>query len=439
MIGVLFLCLVCTVAQLPGLLLRYVPFAAKVELRQKKRLLALYGAALLLNFAVCLGVSLTVGMGVAFCKFNLLGFWILTACVNALVMRGKAWEHLFTFGLVSIILILLLSVSVYLWRFLPAMPLPMAIGVVQGLFLVLWAALHPLLKRILRHIVTPFFEEYDSADYRRDLWFVPVAMTLACFTALPLDQEIANLRQLISRLMIGVATIFVCRETAYDYTKMRERIALSHQLHLQKQYYSALSDNVAEARRARHDLKHHTAVLSGLLEQDKLDKLKDYLTALQGNGRLTENIPYTGNAAADGVLYHYMVRGREEGIRFHVDCAFSEVDIPDVPFCSLLGNALDNSLTACLTVPREERFIQVRAKTEPGLLLITIDNSFDGILEKRGDVLLSRKQKNEPGIGISSMQAICREYNGTCRFEGNGSIFEASFLFPGRRRETTAT
>ena len=428
MIGGILMCCACTLSHVPGLVLRYVPFSGKANQRQKRCLLLLYSGALLLNLAAYLAAEFSFGAGVAFYKIDLLVFWIFTALINAWVLRGKAWEHLFTFGLVAIILIMLLSVGVYIQLLLPPMDFYMAISMVMLITLALWGLLYRFLKQLMLNTVTPFIEEYDSKDYRRDLWFVPIAMSLACFTALPLNEDITNLQQLISRLMIGVATLFVCRSTSYDYAQMRERIALHYQLSLQKQYYSALADNAAEIRKMRHDFKHHVAALNALLEQDSLEPLKEYMLELEGSRPMTEVIPYTGNAAADGVLYHYMVLGQAEGIRFEIHCAFSGGVLPDVSLCSLLGNALDNAVTACQTVPKEERFIRVRSRTEGDLLILTIDNSFDGMLERRGELLLSRKREHEPGIGISSMQSICKEHGGTCRFEAKGRVFEASFL-----------
>ena len=47
---------------------------------------------------------------------------------------------------------------------------------------------------------------------------------------------------------------------------------------------------------------------------------------------------------------------------------------------------------------------------------------------KKEEKILSRKRKDEAGIGIRSMQQICEKYNGTSRFEAAGNQFEASFM-----------
>lgn len=420
------MCFLCTASHVPGLILRYAPFAGMVKPGQKRTLLFVYAAALILNFAVYLFQELTVGTGVAFFKGNLLIFWILLTLVNGLVIREKPWEHLFAFGLVAIIIIMLLSVGAYVQEVLPFINIRTSLGIANLVMLTLSCILYLPLKKLMMSTVTPFLD-YDSKNYRRDLWFVPIAMSLACFLALPFDSDIATLQQLISRLLIGVATLFVCRSTAYDYWQMREKIALSDQLRLQKRYYSALADNVAEARRSRHDFKHHVSAINAMLESGSVEELRAYMRDFQGNSAMSAMIPYTGNAAADGVLYHYMVQAQEAGIHFEVECTLTGVKLPDVELCCLLGNALDNAVTAC-SYGVGNRFVRVASQQENGLLILTVDNSFDGVLECRGDIFLSRKRDNQPGLGIPSMRAICEKNGGTCRFESDGQMFEASFL-----------
>ena len=46
------------------------------------------------------------------------------------------------------------------------------------------------------------------------------------------------------------------------------------------------------------------------------------------------------------------------------------------------------------------------------MLLLTVDNSFDGMILKKEEKILSRKRKDEAGIGICSMQQICENIMG---------------------------
>ena len=63
------------------------------------------------------------------------------------------------------------------------------------------------------------------------------------------------------------------------------------------------------------------------------------------------------------------------------------------------------------------------------MLLITVDNSFDGILLQEKDKIYSKKrEKGEEGIGILSIKKLCGKNGGTCKFEADGNRFQVSFL-----------
>jgi sensor histidine kinase YesM len=64
------------------------------------------------------------------------------------------------------------------------------------------------------------------------------------------------------------------------------------------------------------------------------------------------------------------------------------------------------------------------------MLAITIDNNFDGVIEKEGGVYLSRKSSEDRprGIGISSVQAVAQKYGGEARFEAKGNVFQVSVM-----------
>ena len=105
------------------------------------------------------------------------------------------------------------------------------------------------------------------------------------------------------------------------------------------------------------------------------------------------------------------------------------MSIADTDLCCLIGNALDNAVTACKGYDGE-RYISVAAQREKELLMLTIDNSFDGILLQKEGKILSRKRVEEEGIGIRSMEQICEKYGGISRFQADGNRFEVSFMLP---------
>lgn len=70
----------------------------------------------------------------------------------------------------------------------------------------------------MRKTVTPFLD-IDSEDYWNNIWFIPIAMFLSGLLSHGLEEYTATVHQLISRILLGMATIVLCHRIAQDYRK----------------------------------------------------------------------------------------------------------------------------------------------------------------------------------------------------------------------------
>ena len=118
---------------------------------------------------------------------------------------------------------------------------------------------------------------------------------------------------------------------------------------------------------------------------------------------------------------------KEHGISFDYK-KINPPQISDVDLCTLLGNALDNAVTACKNV-KENAFIQVISNGEGAGMQLLIRNSFDGIVKKDKDKFLTRKTKGDHGIGISSMQEICQKNDILMKIAYTDNTFDVLFVF----------
>ena len=139
------------------------------------------------------------------------------------------------------------------------------------------------------------------------------------------------------------------------------------------------------------------------------------------------SIPYTGNAAADGMLFHYAGLADKNGIAFTVSGTIENGCIAEIDLCTLLGNALDNAMAGAATAPGE-RWVSFTVSTEAAMLTFLVQNSFDGVLLESGDRLLTRKGDGAHGIGLSSMQSVCRRYGGSMTVRSDDNTFSLMLM-----------
>ena len=365
-------------------------------------------------------------MTIAFYKFNLLFYCVVMGIVNILVIKGYTKEHLFSFGLTALIVWLTLSIGVYITDKIGYGKLNQGLILETAIGFALYGIFYYWYRKLMCRTITPFLD-IDSEDYWNNIWFIPMAMFLSGLLSHGLEEYTATVNQLISRILIGLATIVFCHRVAQDYRKMQEKLQMNEQLEMQKKYYRSLTEAVETEREVRHNFKHQLAALKGFLDTGNSEELSLYCDDLETVLLNITEIPYTGNAAADGVLYHYACMAKEKKISFQVCCKLDNLSMSDTDLCCLLGNALDNAVTACERY-EGERYISISSEKNQDMLLLTVDNSFDGIVIKRDDKILSRKRDNKEGLGIRSMKQICEKYDGISRFEAEEYQFEASFM-----------
>lgn len=420
------LSLFCTLSRVPGLLLRYIPFRREATQKQKKILYLCYAAALSFNMILFWKAGKEDAMTNTVYLYSMFLFGLLMAGVNMLVIRGRTFEHMFTCGLNMCMVTMTITISSYLEKYcLDSTGVWRYIHNAWLMCLICFIA-YPLFQLIIMHTVTPFLM-IESQGYWRWIWPIPCLIYLACIFLLPTDYSLLTVNEVTAVVLLNGAAMIICFCITEDYQRLMERQQMDQQLNRQKEYYAELTNRVEETRKLRHDYKNHLMAIRGFVERNDKEGLLHYCDELNVPGVKNTVIPYTGNAAADGVLYHYMGLAEEKGIDFHFSGGFLNVRIDDLDLCVLLGNALDNAVTACKTI-KEGRFINLAVSVEGDVLMIMVRNSYDGKVQEENGELLSRKRDHRAGVGLRSIKDICKKYQGSMQIQYQEKEFDCLML-----------
>ena len=202
---------------------------------------------------------------------------------------------------------------------------------------------------------------------------------------------------------------------------------INRQLELQGEQYNMLREHIAETKTARHDLRHHLSLLHSYINAGEYEKLKAYVDEYADSLSIDAEVFFCDNYAVNSILRHYAEIAKNDNIRFEVLLELPEnTGVNDSDFCIVFGNCIENAIEACRKLD-EGRFIKISSKHTGKMLAITIDNSFDGKIEKAGDAFMSLNHEGE-GIGISSVKAIAAKYGGAAQFEAKNDVFQASIM-----------
>lgn len=424
----IFMAVEVTLCYIPGTLLRYIPFATKTTSKQKRTLFFSYFLVLFLN-AIALFFALTdldtattfVRLDIIICQFPLV-------LLNILIIQGYIREHLFTFGVSTTCLYMLLSISSYipqLFTWMNQWSQYLFGTVLYALFMVL--GYFPI-RAILRKTVSPFLS-MDCRDYWKSIWFIPIFLFLSMFLALPITQSINTLSLLLSRLLSSVSIVAFCYIVATNHKTLMEKQALTEQLDMAKVHYASLQTKVEDTRKMNHDLKHMIILIRHYIDTDDKPGLIEFCDTTEESVLAGSDIPYTGNSAVDGVIYSFKKKAEENNIHFQYKGNLANGNISDMDICVLLGNVLDNAITGCLTI-NENRNITVVAETEANTLSFIVQNTFDGIVNINSGKIHSRRRENRIGVGLDSMLSICEKYGGSMKTQWDAHTFTVLFILP---------
>ena len=202
----------------------------------------------------------------------------------------------------------------------------------------------------------------------------------------------------------------------------------NHFLSLQQERYENLCMAIEEAKQARHDIRHHFVQLSSLAEQGDMEKIKKYLSAT--TEKISDyNLHFCENQAVDSVFGYYSTLAQKENIPFHALVSLpTDLSIDEINLCLVFSNLLENAIQASVKTEPARR--KINAEVYPHhnhLLLIHVENTFDGKIQQENNIFQSSKRSGN-GIGIESVRHITAKNGGACDFTYEDGIFSAKIM-----------
>jgi sensor histidine kinase regulating citrate/malate metabolism len=201
-----------------------------------------------------------------------------------------------------------------------------------------------------------------------------------------------------------------------------------------KQLHNMDSGGVyTEIRGMRHDMKNHLSNIRLLMKQSaaentgSIPELNEYINRM---GETLEKLDFafkTGNSVSDVVIHQAYIKARQNGIRFDSEFFYpSALDVNAYDLAVILQNALENACEACITVPEEKRFINIRSRIKGEIFFVEVSNSYTGKVSLDSQTGLPPTSKTESsahGLGLANIQRAVKKHQGNISIqltENNG-------------------
>ena len=425
---------------LPGLLLGYFP--VKTYLKQSPGRLAAWLFPLMA--CLCIGSGLACYRLHASTVFALAGVALAAICLYTRTLTISLWKSgtiaLSVCAVFACVNSLSRAVSAAIIRNLQLPPDGpwLCLGACVFYNAVCWvivlAAYYPA-----THTVRAMVEDDNFAQTWYVFWVLPLAFILLNLFMIPRYQSTLQTGRVLQGYIVLSSALLVfmfCFNAVFLLmaTSLNRNAKLQQEnqfLSMQQQRYESLRTAIEEARQARHDMRHQFNQISALAEAGDLENLKSYLA------KTVSRIPnldmcFCENRAADSVVGYYCAMAKRDEIPFRARLDLPEtLPVDEIDMCLVLSNLLENALEASLHTAPGRRQIELTACVHADrILLIEVENAFDGEVNEKNGVFRSSKRR-ENGIGIQSVTHIAEKTGGTSTFTHQNGTFTAKVMLCG--------
>lgn len=232
-------------------------------------------------------------------------------------------------------------------------------------------------------------------------------------------------------MVINCLVFYLYDKLLIDTVTRAQNTLLEQQIEYYAKQYEETENMQKEVNSIRHDIKNQLLGIQGYLKDKDYKRLEIHIENLLGGINRTKRLTYSGNAIIDSILYHKIVLAEKEDIRVDLSLRIpQEIEVSSNNFCIILGNALDNAIEACCNLDRQERKICIRMGYEHCALYLEISNPYKGELnfDSHGDLISSKEQKKNHGIGLKSIKKIIEGEEDFIAIDSVDQIFTLKIL-----------
>lgn len=253
-------------------------------------------------------------------------------------------------------------------------------------------------------------------DHLYVLILVALLLSREMFGCIPIDFERVKIRNNIINfsavlivpifMVLIIYLLFNCISKQYF-----ENISLlmEKQVEQQVEHYKKINKLTDDLREFRHDYKNHMICLQSLLNNKQYDEALSYVKSITNQEILDSNKFFSGNQIADAILTDKNELAQKNNCKIIFDGSVSD-EISVSNLCTILSNALDNSIEACSKIDSDEtQIIDVKCVASELIQIIRISNPN---LDNNAVTETSKADRKNHGFGLSNIRRTVERMDG---------------------------
>ena len=313
--------------------------------------------------------------------------------------------------------------------FLPLSKVSKNLGLISG-----YLAISFLFSTIITLVLRQLFRTHQKlgmATSKRNWLYqfiVPILSIIFAFTVSAIQGQVfgpdyLSVISLLSLIVLSFSSLYFTLHLSQQQHAYYQNKLDKEQLQFQLRETQQSQEEYQRLQSLRHDLKNKHLTLLALLEENP-DEARKYLHSLTDSisGKQTF---YSKNPTINFLL-NQKLHDVEDEIKLEIDCFVpQELSIqPDI-LAVILGNCLDNSISACLRLTdKSDRTLALNIRYFQQNLFISINNTFN---EQEQE---TRKTRQRDGWGLRNVDALVQEYQGTIKRFKENDHYRTEILLP---------
>lgn len=284
-----------------------------------------------------------------------------------------------------------------------------------------------LLCRFVCHTTKTIFTRDTRELYI--IGFLPTVYYVSDYTF----TKLSNLLYSSSKLIVEFTGFALCLSYFaflfvyfHEYEKKQEIRQYSELMKIQlssiEKEIKQVKQNKQKLAILRHDMRHHLDILLTQLQSNNTEKAVNYIKEISNTYDDTVITTYCKNETINAVISIYHTRFTENGISLHCDISINKLlPCPDTAICTILSNALENSMHALNQMNTEKKWVRLTISQKGSHLLLHIENPVLNIPKFVDGIPTSSKKGH--GIGVKSIVHYVEQLNGQYHFSVSDHIF----------------
>ncbi len=283
-----------------------------------------------------------------------------------------------------------------------------------------------VIRNLMNIILVPLYFKFLHPKFRAvrverntEWWYLSIISAL--FTFIFINQAMVvnrvwklpseYLPVMLSIFIQGITTCFVMFRTISYMNRTAEASLMKQNTYFLSEQVERLLRAEEDARRMRHDLRHH---LINIYEYAKAGDCETLLLYLDEYDKMLSDTAvkiFCANRTINNILSAYAGEAEKADIEYVCEAKTGdELPIKDTDIVAILANLIENALAGSKASGAESPRTEIFIREENRKLIIVCSNSCSD------DFIISDGLPKKRGIGISSIISSCEKYGGMINY-----------------------